>query len=80
MASTTTTTTVSAPEAPTFSIVKTFGNYKEQASGAKAYNRKLEEEGDAEHPKAKVCRHVARILAELNAIPAYRLSAHMGSK
>ena len=33
---------------------KTFGNYKEQAAGAKTYNKKLEEEGDAHHPKADV--------------------------
>lgn len=36
-------------------IGRTFGNYKEQASGAQAFNKKLEEEGDAHHAKANVC-------------------------
>lgn len=33
---------------------KDFGNYKEQAAGAKTFNKKLEEEGDADHAPAKV--------------------------
>ena len=37
-------------------VGRTFGNYKEQAAGAQSYNRKLEEEGDADHPKANVNR------------------------
>lgn len=53
MATTATSTILASPAPPTIGIVKTFGNYKEQASGAKAYNQRLEEEGDAEHPKAK---------------------------
>lgn len=35
-------------------ISRTFGNYKEQAAGAKAYNKKLEEEGDGHHARANV--------------------------
>lgn len=54
MTTTETSTILASPAHPTIAVVKTFGNYKEQASGAKAYNQKLEEEGDAEHPKAKV--------------------------
>ena len=46
------TPSAASPQAPP--VQKTFGNYKEQASGAKAYNKKLEEEGDADHPKANV--------------------------
>ena len=39
---------------PAVTVSKTFGNYKDQAPGAKNYNKKLEEEGDADHPAAKV--------------------------
>ena len=35
-------------------VGRTIGNYKEQAAGAKAYNKRLEEEGDADRPKANV--------------------------
>lgn len=31
-----------------------FGNYKEQAAGAKTFNKKLEEEGDVDRPRANV--------------------------
>lgn len=54
MASSATSTTLLSPTVPEIAVVKTFGNYKEQASGAKAYNQTLEEEGDANHPKANV--------------------------
>ena len=54
MASSTTSTTVLSPIVPEIEVVKTFGNYKEQASGAKTYNKTLEEDGDANHPKANV--------------------------
>ena len=54
MASSTTSTTLLSPAVPEITVVKTFGNYKEQAAGAKAYNKTLEEEGDANHPKANV--------------------------
>ena len=40
--------------APALAMGRTIGNYKEQAAGAKTYNQKLEEEGDAERPKANV--------------------------
>ncbi|KAL8655957.1 MAG: hypothetical protein Q9210_000554 [Variospora velana] len=33
-------------------VGRTFGNYKEQAAGAKGYNKKLEEEGDSHHGRA----------------------------
>ncbi|KAL8711941.1 MAG: hypothetical protein Q9220_003637 [cf. Caloplaca sp. 1 TL-2023] len=42
----------SPPASPAIAIGKDFGNYKEQAAGAKAFNRKLEEEGDEKHTKA----------------------------
>ena len=35
-------------------IKRVVGEYKEQAGGAQAYNRKLEEEGDERNPKAHV--------------------------
>lgn len=54
MAASATSTTLLSPTVPEIGIVKTFGNYKEQASGAQAYNKTLEEEGDANHPKANV--------------------------
>ena len=54
MASSATSTTVLSPIVPEVAVVKTFGNYKEQASGAQAYNKTLEEEGDANRPKANV--------------------------
>lgn len=50
-----TSTITSPPAPPDGGVWKTLGNYKEQAAGAKAYNKKLEEEGDADHPKANVC-------------------------
>ena len=40
--------------APALAVGRTIGNYKEQAAGAKSYNKRLEEEGDAERPKANV--------------------------
>ncbi|KAL8919735.1 MAG: hypothetical protein Q9208_006601 [Pyrenodesmia sp. 3 TL-2023] len=36
----------------------TFGNYKEQAAGAQAYNKKLEEEGDALHARANYLNYL----------------------
>ena len=54
MASSATSTILLSPVVPEIAVVKTFGNYKEQAAGAKAYNKTLEEEGDANHPKANV--------------------------
>ncbi|KAI4236965.1 MAG: hypothetical protein L6R40_006017 [Gallowayella cf. fulva] len=39
-------------------IGRTFGNYKEQASGAQAFNKKLEEEGDAHHAKANYLNYL----------------------
>ena len=39
---------------PALVVGRTIGNYKEQAAGAKTYNKKLEEEGDAERPRANV--------------------------
>lgn len=47
-------TTPSPPIAPTRLIGKQFGNYKEQLGGAQTYDKLLEEEGDADHPKADV--------------------------
>ena len=38
-------------------IKKNISQYKEQAAGPLTYNKKLEEEGSAEVPKAKVSRH-----------------------
>lgn len=35
---------------PSDVFANTFGNYKEQAAGAKSFNKKLEEEGDGTHP------------------------------
>lgn len=35
-------------------IPKHFGSYKEQAAGAKTFNKKLEEEGDIDRPRANV--------------------------
>ncbi|KAL8781840.1 MAG: hypothetical protein Q9213_005842 [Squamulea squamosa] len=48
------------PSSPTSKpeIGRTFGNYKEQAAGAQAYNRKLEEEGDAHHAKANYLNYL----------------------
>ena len=54
MASSATSTILLSPVVPEIAVVKTFGNYKEQASGAKSYNKTLEEEGDSNHPKANV--------------------------
>lgn len=55
---TTITTTIAAPAAspapPALAFRKVLGNYKEQAAGASEYNAKLEEEGDANRPKANV--------------------------
>ena len=48
---------------------RTFGNYKEQAAGAKAYNKKLEEEGDAHHAKANVRLQKEHRLIILQLIP-----------
>ncbi|KAI4275269.1 MAG: hypothetical protein L6R38_005907 [Xanthoria sp. 2 TBL-2021] len=39
-------------------VGRTFGNYKEQAAGAQAYNKKLEEEGDAHHAKANYLNYL----------------------
>ena len=39
---------------PSNVLPNSFGNYKEQAAGAKSFNKKLEEEGDATHPAASV--------------------------
>ncbi|KAL8728910.1 MAG: hypothetical protein Q9166_005077 [cf. Caloplaca sp. 2 TL-2023] len=48
------------PSSPTSKpeVGRTFGNYKEQAAGAQAYNRKLEEEGDAHHAKANYLNYL----------------------
>ena len=46
----------SPPSSPAVAVGKNFGNYKEQAAGAKVYNKKVEEEGDDDHPKANVFR------------------------
>ena len=54
MASAATYTVTAPPGTATIAIPKSFGNYKEQASGAQSYNKELEEYGDADHPKAKV--------------------------
>ncbi|KAL8799517.1 MAG: hypothetical protein Q9182_005826 [Xanthomendoza sp. 2 TL-2023] len=43
---------------PTAEVGRTFGNYKEQAAGARAYNKKLEEEGDAHHAKANYLNYL----------------------
>lgn len=48
-------TTPSPPTAPAGAAGRLFGNYKEQSAGAQAYDKQLEEEGDADHPKADVC-------------------------
>ncbi|CAF9937048.1 MAG: hypothetical protein HETSPECPRED_010543 [Heterodermia speciosa] len=58
MAASATSTTLLSPTVPEIGIVKTFGNYKEQASGAQAYNKTLEEEGDANHPKANYTHYL----------------------
>ena len=44
----------SPTQAPVVPVKKGTGDYKEQAAGAQAYNKKLEEEGDERHPKANV--------------------------
>ncbi|KAI4194323.1 MAG: hypothetical protein LQ350_007838 [Teloschistes chrysophthalmus] len=48
------------PSAPTAKpeVGRTFGNYKEQAAGAQAYNKKLEEEGDAHHARANYLKYL----------------------
>lgn len=60
-------TTASKP-----AVGRTFGNYKEQAAGAQAYNKKLEEEGDAHHAKANVCLKCVpqRLASELRPSPS----------
>ncbi|KAI4276298.1 MAG: hypothetical protein L6R35_006222 [Caloplaca aegaea] len=35
-------------------VGRTFGNYKEQAAGAKGYNKRLEEKGNSHHERANV--------------------------
>lgn len=50
----------SLPAPQSIAVDRTFGNYKEQASGAQSYNKKLEEEGDANRPKANVFRPSSR--------------------
>ena len=46
--------TTASEISPALAVGKTFANYKEQAAGAKTYNKRLEEEGDAERPRANV--------------------------
>lgn len=48
---------------------KDFGNYKEQAAGAKTFNKKLEEEGDADHAPAKHLNYLPAWDAELKYPP-----------
>lgn len=59
MAPIATSTHPSPPDAPAVAVPKNFGNYKEQAAGAKAFNKKLEEEGDVDRPKANVVDNCA---------------------
>ncbi|MCJ1457121.1 hypothetical protein MMC28_007487 [Mycoblastus sanguinarius] len=48
----------SPTQAPVVPVKKGTGDYKEQAAGAQAYNKKLEEEGDERHPKANYSNYL----------------------
>ncbi|KAL8722093.1 MAG: hypothetical protein Q9225_001337 [Loekoesia sp. 1 TL-2023] len=52
MAPIATPTPPSPPATPSIVNGKDFGNYKEQAAGAKSFNKRLEEEGNEKHAKA----------------------------
>lgn len=54
MAPIATTPDLSQSKAAPGTVRKSFGDYKEQAAGAQTYDRKLEEEGDIDRPKATV--------------------------
>ncbi|KAL9605332.1 MAG: hypothetical protein Q9179_001460 [Wetmoreana sp. 5 TL-2023] len=58
MAPTATQTQLLPPDLPAAVIPKQFGNYKEQAAGAKSYNTKLEEEGNADRPRANYVNYL----------------------
>ncbi|KAI4193498.1 MAG: hypothetical protein LQ350_008286 [Teloschistes chrysophthalmus] len=50
-------------------VLKHFGNYKEQAAGAKTFNRKLEEEGDIDHPRANYINYLPEWVPDTNYPP-----------
>lgn len=54
MTSAITTTILATPDPPGAALRNTFGDYKEQEPQTTTYNLKLEQEGDAKHPKANV--------------------------
>lgn len=80
MAPIATSTVSSPPDSSTVGVGKTFGNYKEQAPGAQDYNKKLEEEGDADHPKANVFHVRPNDITGLTAPLVHKLSSHMESR
>ena len=81
MAQTTSQTITSTVASPVVKIRHALGDYKEQAAGAKTYNKKLEEEGDANRPKANVihAKPFYDHLADGNAI-VYQVSPDLGSR
>ena len=56
------------------------GAYKEQAGGAAQYNKKLEEEGDANRPKAQVMSISELAKRVLTDMTVHQLPSDMGSR